>query len=378
MPERPSSRMRPSAVTMSWMRWRNHWSMRVSSKTRSTPQPRQGLGHVQDALGRGRGDLLLEGLLVKVVVAVGAQPRVSLLQRPHGLLHGLLEGGADGHDLAHGLHARGETVRGALELLEGKARDLYHAVVDGRLEAGRRGVRDVVLDLVQGVAHGEKGGHLGDGEARCLGGQGRGAADARVHLDDDDATVLGVDGKLHVGAAAGHADALQDGDGVVAQALELVVVEGLAGGHGDGVAGVDAHGVEVLDGADDDAVAGDVTHDLHLDLLPALDGLLDQDLGLRGQGQALLADAQQVVVVVGDAAAGAAQGEGRADDGRVAQLVDDGLALLDGVGDAGLGHLQADVLHGRGKQLAVLARLDGVDVAADDLDVVLVQHAGVG
>ena len=141
---------------------------------------------------------------------------------------------------------------------------------------------------------------------------------------------------------------------------------------------MDAHGVEVLDGADDDAVAGDVTHDLHLDLLPALDGLLDQDLGLRGQSQALLADAQQVVVVIGNAAAGAAQGEGRADDSRVAQLVDDGLALLDGVGDAGLSHLQADVLHGRGKQLAVLARLDGVDVAADDLDAVLVQHAGVG
>ncbi len=342
------------------------------------PAAAQGLGHVEDALGRRGGDLLGEALLFEVVLAVRAESGVPLLEGAHGLLHGLLEGGADGHDLADGLHTGREAVGSALELLEREARDLDHAVVDRRLEAGGRGVRDVVLDLVQGIAHGKKRRHLRDGEAGGLGGERRGAGDARVHLDDDDAAVLGVHGELDVGTAAGDADALEDGDGVVAQALELVVVQGLARRHGDGVAGVDAHGVEVLDGADDDAVAGHVAHDLHLDLFPALDGLLDQDLGLGRERQALLANAQQVIVVIGDAAARAAEGEGRADDhGIAADGVDRGLALLHGVGDLGLGDVDADVLHGGREELAVLARLDGVDVAADDLDAVLVEHTCV-
>ena len=188
------------------------------------PPAAERLGDVENALRSGLGDLLGEVLLVEVVVAVGAEAGMALLKRPHGLLHGLLEGGADGHDLAHGLHARGQAVGRALELLEGEARDLDHAVVDGRLEARRGGVRDVVLDLVEGVADGKKGRHLCDGETGGLGSKGGGAGDARVHLDDDDTAVLRVHGELDVGAAAGDAHALEDRDGVVAQALKLVVV----------------------------------------------------------------------------------------------------------------------------------------------------------
>ena len=59
----------------------------------------------------------------------------------------------------------------------------------------------------------------------------------------------------------------------LAQALVLDVGEGLLGRHGDGVAGVDAHGIDVLDGADDDHVVLEVAHDLQLELLPADDAL---------------------------------------------------------------------------------------------------------
>ena len=116
--------------------------MRVSSKTRSTrPAAAQGLGHVQDALGRGRGDRSpRRPRSSKVVVAVGAQPRVSLLQRPHGLLHAPPQRCEPMAMTSPTAFMRVERrVGGALELLEGKARNLHHAVVDGRLEAGRRG-----------------------------------------------------------------------------------------------------------------------------------------------------------------------------------------------------------------------------------------------
>ena len=254
--------------------------MREPKDALHAPATTECLGHVEDALRGGRGHALLEGLLVEGVVAVCPQASVALLERAHGLLQRLLEGGTNGHDLAHGLHARSERGVRALELLEGKARNLDHAVVNRGLEAGWRGLRDVVGNLVQRVANGEKRRLLGNGEASGLGCKGRGAAHTRVHLDDDHAAVVGVHGKLHVGAAAGNAHALEHGKRVVTQALHLEVVERLAGRHGDGVAGVHAHGVEVLDGAHHDAVSGGVAHDLHLDLFPALEALLDENLGV--------------------------------------------------------------------------------------------------
>ena len=335
----------------------------------------QGLGHVVDAVLGGHRDVVAELRLVEGVLAVAAQAHAAVLEGAHGLAQRLLEGAADGHDLAHGLHASGEHVVGALELLEGEARHLGDHVVDRGLEACRGGLGDVVGDFVEGVAHGQLGGHLGNGEARGLGCQRRRARHAGVHLDDDEAAVLGVDGELHVGAAALDADLLEDGQRCVAHLLVLDIGEGLGRGHGDGVAGVHAHGVKVLDGADDDAVAHAVAHDLHLVLFPADDGLLDQHLAGGRQVEALAHDIAQLVAVVGDAAAGAAQGEGGAQHQGEAQLVCQLLCLGHAVGVAAARALKADALHGLGKELAILALLDGLQVAADELDAVLVEHA---
>ena len=248
------------------------------------PATAQRLCNIEDAIRRGARDEVLEVLLVVGRLAVSAEAHMTLLEGAGGLLERFFERGADGHDLAHGLHAGRQGLRGSLELLEGEARDLHDAVVDRRLEAGRGGTGDIIRDLVERIADREERCHLCNREARCLGGKSRGAAHARVHLDDEDTAILRVHGELDVRAAAGNADLFQYGKRVVAQALELVVVQGLAGSHGDGVARVDAHGIEILDGADDDAIAGRVAHDLHLDLFPALDGLLDQDFRLGREG----------------------------------------------------------------------------------------------
>ena len=141
---------------------------------------------------------------------------MPLLERAQGFLEGLLEGAADGHGLAHRLHAGREGIARPLELLEGEARDLDHAIVERGFEAGRGLLGDVVGDLVERVAHGQKRRRLGDREARRLGRKGRAARDTRVHLDHDDAAVVGIDGELDVGATGRHANALEDGDGVVA------------------------------------------------------------------------------------------------------------------------------------------------------------------
>ena len=138
---------------------------------------------------------------------------------------------------------------------------------------------------------------------------------------------------------------------------------------------MDAHGVEVLDGADHDAVAGAIAHDLHLDFLPALDGLLHQDLALGRQVDTLGNDATQVVHVIGDAATGATEGEARTNDDGEAEVLDDALGVRHGVSETAPADVQADVLHGLGEELTILTNANGLGVAADDLDAVLGKHA---
>src|SRR5207248_7324666 len=104
------------------------------------------------------------------------------------------------------LHRGGKRLIRVGKLLEIEARHLHHAVVDGRLEGAGRRFGDVVLDLVERVTDGELRGDARDGESGRLRRERRAARDARVHLDDDDASVLRVDAELHVRPAGLDAD----------------------------------------------------------------------------------------------------------------------------------------------------------------------------
>jgi hypothetical protein len=252
----------------------------------------EGLAEVPHALGAGIGELLFDDVLVGLdlveAVDAGLQPAQGLLQR-------FLEGAADGHHLAHRLHLGGQAVVGLRELLEGEARHLGDDVVDRRLERGRRrAAGDLVAQFVERVADRQLGRHLGDGKARRLRGQRRGARDARIHLDDDHAAVGRIDGELHVGAAGVDADLAQHGDRGVAHDLVFLVRQRLRRRHGDRVAGVHAHRVEVLDRADDDAVVLAVADHLHLEFLPADQRLLDEQFLGRAGLQAALADGDEL------------------------------------------------------------------------------------
>ena len=346
-----------------------------------TGPPAQGPLDLQEAVlgGRGRAPDQVGGLLGCGGGAGPGEDGALLVDGAHGLLEGLGEGAADGHGLAHGLHGGGQGGVGPAELLEGEAGDLDHHVVQGGLEGGRGGAGDVVGDLVQGVAHGQAGGDLGDGEAGGLGGQGRGARDPGVHLDDHDAAAGRVHGELDVAAAGVHPDLAYDGDADVAQALELPVGQGQGGGHGDGVPGVHAHGVHVLYGAHHHHVVGGVAHELQLVLLPAQDGLLQEHLGGARVGQALAGDALQVGLVVGDAAAQAPHGEGGAHHHRVAaQLPHPLAALLHGAGDDGPGHLGPAALDDGLELLPVLPGVNGRRRGSNELHAVALQDPGLG
>ena len=91
----------------------------------------------------------------------------AALQGADGLQDALLEGPADGHDLAGGLHLGAEAVAGGAEFVKGEPGHLRHHVVQGGLEAGG-GIGQP--DLLQVHPHGDLGGHTGNGIPAGLAG----------------------------------------------------------------------------------------------------------------------------------------------------------------------------------------------------------------
>ncbi|CAH0257377.1 hypothetical protein SRABI106_02743 [Rahnella aquatilis] len=72
---------------------------------------------------------------------------------------------------------------------------------------------------------------------------------------------------------------------------------------------MDAHRIEVFNGADDDAVVVFITHHFHLVLFPANQRLINQQLFGRGKIQPAFANLFELFTVVRNTATGAAHSE---------------------------------------------------------------------
>ena len=133
----------------------------------------------------------------------------------------------------------------------------------------------------------------------------------------------------------------------------------------DRVAGVDAERVDVLHRAHGDARVVGVAHDLVLDLLPADEALLDHDLADRAGAQAGPDDLAVRRLGLDDAAAGAAQREGRADDGRQADRRERAVSIVlaSALDDLARGVRLADPVEQVAERLAVLGHVDGLERA---------------
>ena len=337
----------------------------------------EGLVHAEHALRvlnmHVSHDLVI-GQLFKGLVGQGVHTQ---LDGGDCLHHGSLEAVANAHHLAGGHHLGAQRFVGVDELIKGPLRVLDHDVVQRRLKAGAGLAGDIVGDLVQRVANGDLGSHLGNGITGGLGSQCGRAGHTGVDLDDRVIVAVRFQGELAVAAAL---DA-QLGDDIQssgAQHLVFVVGQGLGGSHNHRVAGVDAHRVQVLHVTHGDHVALVVAHDLILDLFPAGDALFHKDLMDGGKAQAVGADLDELFAGLADAAAGAAHGEGGADDDRVADAVGAGQSVLQRFhhlrGDDGLMQL----FHGLLEQLAVLGTVDGLGLAGQQTDAGAVQIAGAG
>ena len=295
------------------------------------------------------------------------------LQRADGLEEALLDRAAHAHHFTCGLHLCAELVRRASELVKREARHLRHDVVERRLEGGGS-VRD--HDLVERHADGDLGRDACDRVAAGLGGQRRGARDAGVDLDEVVLEALGIERKLHVAAALDlkRADQAQR---AVAQHVVFAVRERLARRDDDAVARVDADGVEVLHVADGDGGVTRVAHDLVFNFLVALDALFHEHLMHGGEGQGVLGEGAQLLVVVGKAAACAAQREGGTQHDGIADLARGAAALVNVCCDHAREHRLAQRFAELFEFLAVLRAGDALRTGAQDFDLTLVQNAGL-
>ena len=336
----------------------------------------QRLADVEQALVVRAGDTLLDfriGLLLDMRGDHALELDLAAADRLH---QRALKRVVDCHDLAGRFHLGAKRVVRIDELVKRPARELDHAVVDGRLEAGLGLAGDGVGDLVQAVADRDLGGHLGDRVAGRLGSQCGRTGYTGVYLDDRVFERLRIECELHVAAAL---DA-QLGDDVErrgAQHLIFLVAQGLAGRNDDRVACVHADGVDVFHVTDRDRVALVVAHDLVFDFLPARDALLDEDLVHAGVHDAGGGNLAQLVPGIGDAAARAAEGVCRADDNRQADLAGELDRVLDRVHDLGGDARLADLLHRVLEHLAVLGLSDGVRFGAEQLDTHFIQEAAL-
>ena len=339
----------------------------------------QGVSRHQQAVRRraaqGSLDFLDAGANQMLNLVKTGQAGFKAAQR---LLHTFLPVAADGHHLAHRLHGGAEQILRTLELFKGKTRNLGDDIVDGRLERGRGGAGDIVHDLIERVSHCQQRCDLGDRETGGLRRQRRRTRHARVHLDDDQAAILGVHRILHVGTAGFDADLAQHRDAGVAHDLIFLVRQRQRRGDGDRIPGVDAHRIDILDGADDDGIVRLVADHLHLIFLPAQHAFFHQHFGGRAGIKAAGNDVDEFLAVIGNAAAGAAHGEAGADDRWQTNEFQRGQRFLNRVRDAALRRFQADLVHRVAELQPVLGFVDGFGVGTDQLDIVFFQRAILG
>jgi hypothetical protein len=138
---------------------------------------------------------------------------------------------------------------------------------------------------------------------------------------------------------------------------------------------VHTHRIEVLDGADDDAVvARSRTTSISNSFQPSTDSSSStSEVGEASRPRAT--HDLKFLAVVGDAAARAAQSERRADDHRVADLDHRSESLLQSARQARARHLKADLAHRIAKQLAVLGHVDRGARGGDELHAEFLEHA---
>ena len=137
-----------------------------------------------------------------------------------------------------------------------------------------------------------------------------------------------------------------------------------------------AHGIEVFNGTDDDAVVVLVAHHFHFNFFPAEYGLFHQyftgEAGIQTSG----CDFFEIFLIVSHTAAGTAEREGRADDQREGHGRRNAAHVVHIAGYFTAGNFQSDPFHGFTEQFAAFGLFDDIGTGADEFHAAFGEDSG--
>ena len=136
-----------------------------------------------------------------------------------------------------------------------------------------------------------------------------------------------------------------------------------------------AHGVEIFDRADDDAIVILIAHHLHFIFFPTQHRDLDEDFAGRRQVKATADNVVEFLAVVSDSTTAATHRKRWPDNDRKSNLRLSLPGFFEAVGNKCLGSLQANLGHGHAKLFSILGHIDGFARGANHFHAILFQYA---
>ena len=303
--------------------------------------------------------------LIEVIELVTLETKVLRVNLTDGLLQGLLPGTTNSHNLTNRLHGRANIAVDVLELAQIPAGNLGDNVVQTGLKVGGGGLGNGVGELGKSVSQTNLSRGVSKRVTGGLGSQSRRTRKTSVDLDDTVVKSIGLQSVLDI-ALANDAQVTDDLNGSSTEHVVLLIRQSLTRGNNDTVTGVDSERVEVLHVANGNTVVVSVTNNLVLNLLPALEGLLDENLG--GERQRAGGQVTELIGVGSEARTQTTKGVSRPDNDGVANL----LGSLDG---GRFGNRNINLVQGLGEEITVLTGLQGLDGGTENLDTVAFKGA---
>ena len=285
-----------------------------------------------------------------------------------------LEVFTDAHHFADGAHLRPELVFDAAEFFERPTRELDDDVIAVRLVIFERSAAPV-RHFVQRHPGRQLRRNERDRETGRLRRERRRTARARVDFDNNDAVGNRIVRELNV-RAADDADLFDDAVRVTFEAFLQLLANRQHRRGAEGVAGVNAHRVDVFDKADGNQFIVRVADDFDFQFFPTGDRFFDQNFRNHRSGQTASDDGAEFFRIVRDPAAGAAHRVRRTHDARISELGDDRFGFFHRASDFAARGFDPEFRHRVFKFETVFAAFDGVELNADDANAVFFEDAG--
>ena len=296
--------------------------------------------HLEMTLTVGSDQLLQQLFLGQFIKAFHVTQTVTaLLQGTYCFLESFFIVLTNAHDFADRTHLCAQLVFHTLELLKCPACELHYHIIAARNIFIQRTVL-AAGNLGQGQSGSQHCGYQSDREAGCLGSQRGGTGCTRVDLNNNDTIGLGIMRKLYVGAAD-HLDLIHDLVCLLLQTLLQIFGNGQHRRGTEGITGMYAHRIYVLDETYGDHLAFFITHYFQFQLFPAGYTLFYQHLSYRRCLQTTCADRLQLFFVIYQTAAGTTHGVCRTQYHRIAQLICDLQRFIHTVGNLTACHADA-------------------------------------